>query len=102
MKQLTKPSPRTRRTRQQIGDLLSEFSNTGWTIKEFCSAHHISPGTFHKWQARLKNKPAQQSNRPGFAEVQVGRCSSDALFAEVRCIRIYQPVQAVYLKELLG
>jgi|SRR5882672_1550473 len=102
MEQFTPSSPRIRRTRQQIQDLLAEFSKTGCTVKEFCLIHHISQGAFHKWQSRLKSKPAQKHKQQGFAEVQVGSFSSGALFAEVNGIRIYQPVMASYLKELLA
>lgn len=102
------PSPRIRRTRRQIRDLLAEFSQADCTVKEFCSAHHIKPATFHKWQARFKNarrpagKAIAKKNRRGFSELQVVSSLPHALFAEVSGIRIYQPVTAAYLKELLA
>jgi len=102
MEQLIKPSLRRRRSHQQIRNLLTEFGKADLTVKEFCLLQHISPGTFHKWQARLKDKEAPQNNRPAFTEVQVSSSSSGALFAEVSGIRIYQPVTASYLKELLS
>lgn len=38
---------------------------------------------------------------PGFAEVMVRSTLAGTLFAEVNGIRIYQPVNASFLKELL-
>ena len=47
-------------------------------------------------------KPARQEGSSGFTAVQIkGSVDSDSLFAEVRGIKIYQPVTASYLKELL-
>ncbi len=47
---------RSRRTHQQIADVLADFSKAGLTVKEFCELHQISRGTFHKWQSKLKAK----------------------------------------------
>jgi len=92
---------RSRRTKEQILSLLSEFSKTGLTVKQFCQAHHISTGTFHKWKAGVNNKPLKKAGGPGFLPVVVGS-SSPGLFAEINGIRLYQPVSAAYLKELLA
>jgi hypothetical protein len=100
MEQQIKALPRTRRTSQQINDLLTEFDNSGCTVKEFCLLHGMSAGAFHKWQSRYKSISDQKDPSPGFAEVMV-RTSSGALFAEVNGIRLYQPVHASFLKELL-
>lgn len=92
---------RTRRTREQIENLLTEFSKTGETIKQFCQQHNISAGTFHKWQSRHKGKVLKKVNGSGFAAITVAPLSTGNLFAEVKGIRIYQPVSAAYIKELL-
>lgn len=94
-------SVRTRRTHQQIRELLAEFSTTGCTVKEFCAAHQISKATFHKWQSGSKVK-STGGPRAGFAKVVVNSSSANALFAEVNGIRFYQPVSASYLKELIA
>jgi hypothetical protein len=60
--------------------------------------HNIGKATFHKWQSRYKSKTGKQAEAAGFATLQVS--SSIALFAEVKGIKIYQPVNAAYLKEL--
>jgi hypothetical protein len=92
---------RTRKTREQIADLLRKFAESGSTVKQFCQDHQIVPGTFHKWQSRIKGKDLKKEIKSGFAQVQVNS-SFTSLFAEVKGIRIYQPVSAAYLKELLA
>ena len=89
---------RSRRTRQQILDLLEEFRTSGNNVKEFCSSRGITPGTFHKWQSRAKAIPVK-TKKAAFAPVKVDALP-DHLFAEVGVIRIYQVVSAEYLKEL--
>ena len=98
---------RTRRTQEQIRDLLAEFDKAGCTVKEFCQLKGINQGNFHKWKSRRKEIDpiaiGLQRKRPsGFAKVVVRSSSSDLLFAEVNGIRFYQPVTASYLKELIA
>lgn len=92
---------RTRRTRQQIDELLVEFSKAGCTVKEFCAARQISKAAFHRWQSRLKYKSLSAEKGGGFAEVVIDSSSAGSLFAEVNGIRIYRQVTAGFLKELL-
>lgn len=101
MEELIKPVVRTRRTRSQIEALLSAFDQSGLTVNEFCMLHHVSRGAFYKWQLRHKVKASQKKNQAAFAKVSVLSSSTGALFAEVNGIRVYQPVAASYLKELL-
>lgn len=91
---------RTRRNRAEIMNLLGKFEKTNVSIKEFCTMHHISKAAFHKWQNRYKRKT---ESRAGFAALQINPSSvntNTSLFAEIKGIRIYQPVAASYLKEL--
>lgn len=101
MEQQQISSRRNRRTREQIENLLAEFSKANQTVKQFCQANNIIAGTFHKWQARSKGKTFRKPGGSGFAPVVV-KSSSTGLFAEVKGIRLYQPVSAVFLKELLA
>lgn len=94
-------SPRSRRTRSQIESLLAAFSQSNMTVKQFCQAHCIDTGTFHKWQARDKLRVLPKAESAGFASVVV-ESRSPGLFAEVKGIRLYQPVSALFLKELLA
>lgn len=103
MESLIKPSPRSRRTHQQIQDLLTEFSRSGCTVNEFCLEHHLHTAAFYKWQTRYKNNSLQKDKRPGFAAIAVTPSpdiNNGKLFAEIKGIKIYQPVAASYLKEL--
>ena len=100
MEQQTKKIRRTRKTPEQITDILTKFRESGSTVKQFCEDHHIVPGTFHKWQSRVQGKSLKKEIKPGFAQIRVN--PSSGLFAEVKGILIYQPVSAAYLKELLA
>ncbi len=95
---------RRRRKKEEIPGLLNEFEKRGFTVKEFCEMYNISKATFHKWQSRYGNKIKQQTRLTGFAKVHIipSRLNNQAsIFAEVNGIKIYQPVAAAYLKELL-
>jgi len=92
---------RTRRTRQQIDELLVEFSKAGSTVKEFCEARQISKAAFHRWQSGLNYKTSSREKTGSFAEMVIDSTSVSSLFAEVNGIRIYRQVPAGYLKELL-
>ena len=92
---------RARRTRQQILELLAQFDQAGSSVVAFCNQHQISRANFHKWKSRYKIVPQSVKPIPGFARVEVvSPMQSSALFAEVKGIRLYQPVSASYLKEL--
>jgi len=95
-----KPS-RLRRNIGQIHDLLKEFDKGNVSAVDFCRQHKISKGTFYKWQSRYKRKAEKKTEAPGFAGIRIIPSSCSTLFAEVNGIKIYQPVAASYLKELL-
>ena len=93
---------RDRRSRQQIQELLNLFAKSNVSVKDFCKLHSISAANFHKGKSRYKTGKEKTS---GFARVDVIDSSSSisqGLFAEVKGIKIYQPVSASFLKELLG
>jgi hypothetical protein len=95
-------SSRSRRSKQQVLDLLDEFERAGLGVKEFCIKHGINRAGFYKWQSRYKDKPDQSVNPAGFADLHITSSTlQGSLFAEVQGIKIYQPVAAAYLKELL-
>jgi Transposase. len=101
MEQLVKV-PRQRRTNQQILQLLNEFNKSGMKVIDFCKEKDIHVGNFHKWKSRYKSVTASSNKKQAFAKLDViGSASSASLFAEVNGIRLYQPVSASFLKELL-
>ena len=86
------------RTRKERLQLLAEYEQGNQSIKSFCTSHNIPTATFHNWRKNHVNPHKDQ--QPGFAPIEVTPTST-GLFAEVGQIRIYQPVSAAYLKELL-
>lgn len=80
-----------------ILQLLAEQNQSGQSIKSFCAAHGIATGTFHNWKHKYGSGSSQEPT--GFASLQI--IPEPGLFAMVGNIRIYQPVSAAYLKELL-
>src|SRR4249920_431328 len=92
-----------RRSSRDIKLLLEEFAKGGISIDEFCNKCNIGKSTFHKWQNRYKHREAQPGSSAGFADIHIvapGEHTA-ALFAEVKGIKLYRPVTAAYLKELL-
>ena len=105
MEQIINTPVRPRRTLQQINVLLDSFDQGDGNVAEFCLAHDICRATFHKWQSRYRVKGEQATKANGFAALQITGSSltnGTALFAEVKGIRIFQPVAASYLKELIA
>ena len=95
-----KRSSKRRRKRAQILELLQEFEKSDMTVRDFSKLHNISTGILYKWKNRYKN---DDTKTVGFAQVNINPTSHAprGLFAEVRGIKIYQPVSATFLKELL-
>lgn len=92
---------RPRRTQEEIKDLLSEFEKSNLSVIEFCNGHKIGRAAFHKWRTRYGSMHKDES---AFTELQVASIHdrlSVSLFAEVGALKIYQPVSAAYLKELI-
>ena len=92
-----------RRTIAQIKRLLGLFEQGGITGSDFCKQHNIDKSTFYKWKSRYGVRgEKKKQDHAGFAKVEVVPSpAAPALFAEVAGIRIYQPVPASFLKELL-
>ena len=77
--------------------ILQEQAQSGQNIKSFCAAQGIAGGTFHRWKQKYGMR--EDCSPVGFAPIQVTH--ERGLFAMVGSIKIYQPVSATYLKELL-
>lgn len=89
---------RTFRGKAAILQLLAEQIQSGQSIKSFCAIRGIATGTFHNWKHKYSSGPSQEP--VGFATLQV--VPEPGLFAMIGAIKIYQPVSAAYLKELLS
>jgi transposase-like protein len=92
------------RGKETILSILSEYKKSNLSIKAFCEANNIASASFHNWKKKYSNSRSSRGVRPGFATLQItpsGPVTETSLFAEVNSIKIYQPVSAAYLKELL-
>src|ERR1700722_19668188 len=99
MEEKLTPMVRRFRGKAEILRLLQDYTQSGQSIKDFCALRNISQGTFHGW--KHKYSETDPSRDPvGFAPLQI--IPEPGLFATVGTIRIYQPVSAAYLKELLS
>ena len=89
-----------RRTREQMKELKNEFEQTDLTVHSFSRLHNISTAILYRWKNAYQNGGGKSS---GFARVTItpSQHGAQGLFAEVGGIRIYQPVSASFLKELL-
>jgi hypothetical protein len=87
------------RSKQEIEQLLKEHAQSGQSVKSFCAGLQISEGTFYHWKEKYAKSIATEQT--GFMPVKIVASASNGLFAEVGNIKIYQPVSAAYLKELL-
>jgi hypothetical protein len=92
-----------RRSRQELAALLKEFEKSeGVTVKAFCALHNIGEGAFYSFRKRYYHKNAKPDKAAGFIHIKPtdGNGRPGVLFAEVRGIKLYQPVPADYLKTL--
>lgn len=104
VEQIQERSVRIRRSRQEIEDLLNLFDKGKLSVKDFCRQHSISVANFRKWRSRYRSSPAVRKKTSGFATLDIisSPLPLHHLFAEVKGIRLYQPVSASFLKELLA
>lgn len=96
---------RAGRSGKEIKELLQSLEQSGDDIKVFCQSHNIGLSTFQKWKSRYGKKEDAPLKEAGFVSLQLSPVAAEGntavLFAEVRGIKLYQPVAASYLKELL-
>jgi hypothetical protein len=93
------------RGKETILNILSEQKKSKLSIKAFCDENDIAAASFHNWKKKYRNSRANRVVQPGFTTLRVtptAPVAGPGLFAEVNSIKIYQPVTAAYLKELLA
>jgi transposase-like protein len=90
------------RGEEAILNILAAYKKSKLSIKAFCLEHNIASATFHNWKKKYSKRLVKTATTNGFAELQITlpAISASPLFAEVKEIKIYQPVTAAYLKEL--
>jgi hypothetical protein len=89
------------RTKEQILSLLREHQSSNLSIKAFCEQHNVSNATFNNWRKRFAEISHREPASAFTTLKLVDSQPSARLFAEVNNIRIYQFVDATYLKELM-
>lgn len=93
-----------RRSKEQIFELLAAYDKTtGMTVKDFCKLHKVTEGSFYTARKRQRGSVTRKQSsgfipitRPAFDQ------QAPVLFAEVKGIKLYQPVPVDYLKALIG
>jgi hypothetical protein len=89
-----------RRSAQEIRDIIADYKASGQSRVAYWKSHAINEGTFSTWVRRH----AGNKEPVGFIPVRVagdGPAEEAGLFAECRGVKLYQRVEASYLKELL-
>jgi hypothetical protein len=93
-----------RRSEKQIRTLLSIQAKSDIPITTFCKAHKIHKATYYNWRNKYG---AQIENVTKFIPVQISQDGSEpALFGEIEfaskvIVRLYQKIDASWLKALL-
>ena len=104
MEQPSQKPFKSRRSKSQIQELLHEFEHSTLSPKDFCKKHSLNIGSFRKWKSRYGVKQFSKKNSSGFSTLDVissNQQSSLSLFAVVDQVKLYQPVSASFIKELL-
>lgn len=100
MDQVTVAAGKTRKTEQEIVGLMDAFNRGNVSVRAFCQSHDITTSSFHYWRKKYHRDANDKKVATGFFTLKVN--PSTALFAEVGIIKVYQPVSAAYLRELVS
>ena len=94
---------RRQRTPEEIIKLLEEYeASEGITVKEYCAMIGVSDAAFYGWRKLYGPKNDDEDKQGGFIELipSENNFVTQGMFAEVKGIKLYQPVAAEYLKAL--
>ena len=95
---------RVQRSKEEIISMLEQCRDSRMSVKEFVKLKGIHEATYYNWRNKYGSKVIKQNSRSGFSELKIKPSPlmhAAALFAEFRGLKIYQPVSAAYLKELI-
>ena len=99
----SKDGIRRQRTPEEIIKLLEEFDKSeGITVKEYCAMIGVSDAAFYGWRKMYGSKADAEEKPSGFIELISDTPSPNTpqLFAEVKIVRLYQPVASDYFKSM--
>jgi len=88
--------------------LIAEQAASGQSIKSFCARHGIRSGNWFYWQKRYQQRNVESHNNDNgsFTLLQVTpdvvTSVESGIFVEYKGLKIYRPVPASFLKELIG
>jgi hypothetical protein len=90
---------------QEMFSLIAERESSELTAKAFCELHGIPQGTYYYWHKKYHAHQALLNrDQSSFTVLQITADTdqkADGLFAEFKGMKIYQPVSASFLKELI-
>lgn len=94
-------------TRQKMYTLIEEQKSSGMTVKDFCSRHYLSQGSFYYWLKKFQSIDATNStdSQGSFKLLQIEDepvPSGAEVFAEYKGLKIYGQVTATFLKDLIS
>ena len=97
----------SKRTMEEMFNLLAEHASTGVTVKQFCEQKGLSPGMFYYWQNKYRSGLAAGDQQAGgftllALEGQPEERMGGYLFAEYKGIRFYQQPSVDFFKQLIG
>ena len=103
MEQVSRNSkpPYTRRTAAEVKALIVDYKQSGLSVRVFCKMRGINTSSFRNQLTRSERKDRSE----GFVTVDTTGAhtnQSGAIFAEYCGIKIYQQVDAAYLKALIS
>ena len=104
METISAKKVRVFRGKGTILNILSEYKKSNLSVKAFCIKNNIASASFHNWKKKYSNSRTSRAAHAGFTTLRItpsAPVAGPGLFAEVNSIKIYQPVTAAYLKELL-
>ncbi len=87
--------------------LIAEQAASGQSIKSFCARYGITSGNWFYWQKRYQQRNLEaHSDNGSFTLLQIAPDVvppvEPGIFAEYKGMKIYRPVPASFLKELIG
>jgi len=87
--------------------LISEQAASEQSVKSFCIQHGIRPGSWFYWQKKYQQRNVEPNiDNDSFTLLQVRPdiipSHEVGLFAEYKGMKLYRPVPASFLKELIG
>jgi hypothetical protein len=100
----TEIKQRIRRSPDQIRSLVKEWKESGQSQREFCKRNNLAVSPFNRWAVGDKN--SKKSEGFTVVKISVPPVDKNPLFEVILIngtrLNFFQPVEAKYLRSLLG